>query len=79
MNLHFTERIINLVHDPRGRPYPTDLVMVYGLYPDPPPDSRDPNSGPPTHFYSIQWPYISQSGFIDAYTILREDPIHRTW
>jgi hypothetical protein len=54
MTLHFTERIHTRVHYPPGRTYPSDLVMVCGLYPDPPPASRYLKLDPPTHFYSIQ-------------------------
>ena len=79
MTLHSTECIHTRVHYPPGKPYPPNLEIVFGLYPDPHPARRYPYSDPPTHFYSIQWTYISQSGFILAHTILWEGPTHRTW
>ena len=79
MKLHFTEQIHNRVGYSPGKPYPPDLITVYGLYPDPPTAIRYPNSDPPTQFYSTLWPYIIQSGFTHAYTIPQDKIIHRIW
>jgi hypothetical protein len=54
MTLHSTERIHTRLHYPPGRPYPPDMIMVFGLYSDPPPVRQYPKADPFTHFYSIQ-------------------------